>query len=271
MIIRANGQLGIYWMSMSSTVVPPSLYDFLDGEFGFRLPWMMSYGERLVLFSILQHAKPDAAIEIGTAMGGSLQVIARFARRVYSLDQTHDQLEPVDSHVELRTGDSKEHLPLLLRELDQRDEKLGFVLIDGAHDEPGTCADINNLLSYIPKVPLYVLMHDSFNPSVRKAIRAANWTNNRHVHYVELDFIHGAAITHVPQFEHQMWGGFALAMLLPKPRKHVLQIQALMEYTYSSIFEIHARNRPELSGGWAQRLRRKLSRTRPPVGSGRGC
>lgn len=249
-------------MLTSSGAVPPSIYDLLDREFGFGLPWMMSYGERLVLFSILQHVQPEAAIEIGTAMGGSLQLIARFARKVYSLDQSHDQLKQVFSNVELRTGDSKEHLPVLLRELDRRDEKLGFVLIDGAHDEPGARADIDNLLSYIPKVPLYVVMHDSFNPSVRKAIRTAKWRKNRHVHYVELDFIHGGVITHVPQFENQMWGGFALAILLPEPRKHSLQIQALMEYTHSSLFELQARTRRKGVSVWTDRLPARLWRGR---------
>ena len=129
------------------------LDSFLDRQLEFGLPWMMSYAERLILMSVLQLANPVVAVEIGTVFGGSLQTIARFARKVYSLDTNQDALTHVFSNVETRTGDSKIELPKLLKELEQSGEALGFVLIDGAHDEDGARADINNLLAFTPRVP----------------------------------------------------------------------------------------------------------------------
>ncbi len=71
-----------------------------------------------------------------------------------------------------------------------------------------------------PAQMLYILIHDSFNPECRQGILDANWAMNPYVHFVELDFIPGSMILK-PQstLYREMWGGFALAVLLPIKRK----------------------------------------------------
>jgi hypothetical protein len=43
------------------------------------LDWWMTPSERVALIFLLEHLKPEVAIEIGTMFGGSLQALARFA------------------------------------------------------------------------------------------------------------------------------------------------------------------------------------------------
>jgi hypothetical protein len=54
------------------------------------LDWQMSPSEKVALIFLLQHLKPKVAIEIGTGFGGSLQVLAQFCDRVYSIDVDPD-------------------------------------------------------------------------------------------------------------------------------------------------------------------------------------
>src|SRR5690242_21748356 len=50
------------------------------------LDWLMSPSERVALIFLLEHLRPNIAIEIGTKNGGSLQVLSKFCNRVYSID-----------------------------------------------------------------------------------------------------------------------------------------------------------------------------------------
>jgi hypothetical protein len=98
-------------------------------------------------------------------------------------------------------------------------EALQFVLFDADHSRDGVRRDIESLLSYVPTQPLYVLMHDSFNPECRRGITTANWPKNPHVHLVELDFVPGRFVTEEEgNSQREMWCGFALAVLLPERR-----------------------------------------------------
>src|SRR5262245_44852936 len=65
--------------------VSRGLFGDLFGD-RFPLPWQMSLAERFVLIATLEHLKPRVAIEIGSAGGGSLQVLAANATQVYALD-----------------------------------------------------------------------------------------------------------------------------------------------------------------------------------------
>ncbi|MBI5153825.1 class I SAM-dependent methyltransferase, partial [Candidatus Poribacteria bacterium] len=96
----------------------------------------MTRCEKYAFSALLEAAKPDVAIEIGTYKGGSLQVISRKAKRVYSLDISPDckaTLGPQFPNVEFLTGDSPTLLPPLLERIKTNNESLGFVLIDGDH------------------------------------------------------------------------------------------------------------------------------------------
>ena len=58
----------------------------LSLEPGFDLHWQMTNCERFALSGLLKRLQPKLSLEIGTYMGGSLQVLARFSQAVISVD-----------------------------------------------------------------------------------------------------------------------------------------------------------------------------------------
>ncbi len=202
------------------------------------IEWQMESSEQLALLALLQNMKPECAVEVGSRWGGSMQILSRFAKRVISCDidpTCKDRLGPSYPNVEFVTGDSQQTLPILLKQLQNDGVKLGFLLIDGDHTAKGVQADIAGLLEYVPSCPLYVILHDSFNPDVREGIRSATWSKNLHVHSVELDFIPG--VLHQGGDAHrEMWGGFGLALLRPERRNGDLIISARKEALFRAVF-----------------------------------
>jgi len=219
---------------------------YLNELQGLGLTWQMHSSERLVLRALLELLRPEVSIEIGTAHGGSLQLISRYSRRVYSID-----IDPTDignlrerfANVEFLTGDSAALLPELLGRLAAAKARLGFVLVDGGHDEEAVRTDLRNLLAYTPQVPLHIVLHDSFNPMVREGILTAGVEQCPHLHLLELDLIHGAVITHRTGHYKEMWGGFALAVMRPEEREGPLKIGRMMEFMYTSMLQMSAYNR----------------------------
>lgn len=191
--------------------------------------WLMTDAERSALNSLLSELRPDCAIEVGTYKGGSLEIFAKYCRKVYSID-----IDPYfrDNHalefpnVDFIVGNSQNTLPALIQTLQTSGEQLGVVLIDADHSEQGVRRDLNNILKYRPVCPLYVIMHDSFNPGCRKGILTANWAENPHVHLVETDYIMGRFM---PKEEkgafRSMWCGFGLAIMLPEERQERLIVR----------------------------------------------
>ncbi len=117
--------------------------------------------------------RPKIAIEIGTRFGGSLQILARYCEKVYSLDIDPDvprRLEGKYPNVEYIIGPSDETLPPLIERLQREGAELSFALVDGDHSATGVKADIDNLLKFTPTVPLYIIMHESFNPDCRNGL-----------------------------------------------------------------------------------------------------
>ncbi len=143
---------------------------------------------------------------------------------------------------------------------------LQFVLIDGDHSEEGLRNDINDLLRYRPTAPLYIVMHDSFNPDCRRGIRGAKWAANPHVHLVELDYVSGRLM---PKDEdgsyRQMWCGIALAVLLPEVRTGNLVMHEnepngyLAAYWASTHPYTRIQAQVRRASGFLKRLPRKLS------------
>jgi hypothetical protein len=185
--------------------------------------WWMTDAERLALTGLLGELRPECAIEVGVYRAGSLTTLSRFCKKVYALDidpacamQYQDRFK----NVEFVTGDSKHTLPRVLAQIEAAQEPLGFVLIDADHSREGIRRDIHSVLRYTPTKPLYIVMHDSFNPDCRKGMQEANWSGNAHVHLVELDFVSGRFVTkEEPNGYRQMWCGFGLAVLLPERRR----------------------------------------------------
>ena len=230
--------------------------------------WMMSHGERAALLQVLRRAQPVCAIEIGTAEGASLEQIRRYAQITYSIDidpAVRLRLAPLMPNVEFLTGDSKELIGVALQRCEQNSQPLGFVLIDGDHRYAGVQGDIHAVLRYQPTRPLWVLLHDSSNPECRRGMAEARWAGNPHVHMVDLDFVTGT-LSEDPNFPGQIWGGFAIALLLPEPRPGGLEISASARKNFQALYRAsgHGGNRwPHLRSwlnGKMNGLRRRLGR-----------
>ena len=199
----------------------PSVPSDVSHRFAQGDEWLMTDAERSALTALLAETRPGCAIEIGTYKAGSLSVISRFCKKVYTLD-TDDtcrtQFGEKYPNVEFIAGLSGDTLPPLLERIQAAEERLGFVLIDADHSAEGVRRDIENVLRYRPIQPLYIIMHDSFNPEVRRGILQANWSSNPYVHMLEADYVVGRFVTSEEGGYREMWCGFALAVLLPEKR-----------------------------------------------------
>jgi hypothetical protein len=200
--------------------------------------WMMSPSEQVAMVFLLEHLRPKVAIEIGTRFGGSLQALAQFCDRVYSIDIDPDvpkRLAGKFPNVEYLTGLSDDLLPPLINRLQRERAELSFALIDGDHSTNGVRKDVDNVLRFRPVVPLYIVMHDSLNPACRAGLREAQWAANPFVHAVELDFV--AGIVNPAPACRGIWGGLAVGIALPYERSGRFQITARSELTLQSVLE----------------------------------
>jgi hypothetical protein len=219
---------------ISTTNDPTFLHDDLP------LYWQMTRWEKYGFASILQAAQPKVAIEIGTYQGGSLQVIAQHAEKMYSIDidpAIGERLGPRFPNVEFRAGDSRTILPEILAGCSARGEEIGFVLIDGDHSTEGVRHDINAVLRYTPLRPLFIVFHDSFHPPCREGILTAEWAKCDHVHYVEIDFVPG--VYHHEAFDtaapRTMFGGLAVAVMRPERRSEALVIHQSQKGLFETV------------------------------------
>lgn len=203
--------------------------------------WQMNDSERLGMTAVLHRLKPVCAIEVGTYKGGSLSLLAQYAKAVFSIDI--DPMIPEKfayfENVSFLTGPSGDVLPLLLRELDAADLPVEFVLIDGDHSAAGVRRDIEIVLDYVPKKPLVMMLHDGFNPQCRQGMLAAEWPRSPHVHWVDLDFIPGRLVEHGGGGDGGMWGGLALALLAPARRIGPLVVGASASRAFAEMNERH--------------------------------
>src|SRR4029453_8913879 len=172
--------------------------------------------------------RPGCSIEIGTYRGGSLSLISQHSSLVFSID-----IEPASPDLLARfpdvtflRGSSPDVLPIIFRELDAAGIPVDFILVHGDHSAAGVARDIDSILDYVPKAPLFVLLHDSFNPHCRQGMRDAPWARSPHVQQVDLDFVPGRVVENGGPFDGQMWGGLAAAYLTPERRVGDLLIQA---------------------------------------------
>ena len=129
------------------------------------------------------------------------------------------------------------------------------MLVDGDHSRAGVRTDLNNVLKFKPRFPTVIMAHDSFNPACRTGMLEARWTDSAYAHLVEIDFQHGSIFDR-SQPPGQMWGGFALAVLLPEKR----QKELIISERHQKLFRIvrakswHAKQ----SSIWHQALRASM-------------
>ncbi|MEA5597536.1 glycosyltransferase [Rivularia sp. UHCC 0363] len=204
--------------------------------------WQMHDSERMALTGILARHQPKCSVEVGTYYGGSLSLISQYSNMVFSIDIDSEvplRLPPMEN-VSFLTGKSQTILPLLFQALDEANIAIDFLLIDGDHSADGVRRDVEIVLGYVPKQPMFVMIHDSFNPGCRHGIMSANWQNSPHVAWVEVDFVPGRVIEGEDNAaKGEMWGGLALALLLPTSRDGELIINA----SASSFYDLAVNSR----------------------------
>jgi glycosyltransferase involved in cell wall biosynthesis/2-polyprenyl-3-methyl-5-hydroxy-6-metoxy-1,4-benzoquinol methylase len=196
--------------------------------------WQMSDSERLALTAILLRHNPHCSIEVGTYLGGVLPLIAQHSDMVFSIDIDPSIPEKYKDfgNVSFLTGPSSVVFPLLLKGLEEASIPVDFVLIDGDHSAEAVSRDIASLLTYVPKSPLFIIIHDSFHPECRRGILEAGWEKSPYVHWVDVDFIPGRIIEHGGGGHGGMWGGLCLAYMHPEKNPHPLQAKTSAEMMF---------------------------------------
>ena len=218
---------------MKSNIGVPFFSDF---PIDFDLEWQMSRAEKYCLINLLQNIKPSVAIEIGTFKGGSLQVLNKYSKEVYSLDISKAPKQFLASKfptVHFKIGDSFLILPDLFIEIEKEGKQLEFILVDGDHTTNAVKRDIHTILSHPHKNPITIILHDSFNPQCRAGIKGINYAQYPQVTYVELDYITGS-FWHNTTYR-EMWGGFAMIQLDPTNTKPAL-IMGSQERLFKSVY-----------------------------------
>jgi hypothetical protein len=195
----------------------------------------MQTNERLAFLNILGSIEnKNTCIEIGSYAGGSLRSLSKTFNKVYSCDLTHTYLDKEKyDNVEWITGDSKITLPKLIEEINNRQEKIDFVLIDGSHEYDYVFSDINNILKYKPQSELIILIHDSFYIPSRKAICATKWNECPHIHFIDTDLCTGDLMFVVGKT--QFMGGFCLVVMSPQKRVGDIIINQSQDYMYKTV------------------------------------
>lgn len=173
----------------------------------------MSGGERAALHGVLSELRPSLAIEIGSAEGATLGLIASHAREVHSFDLFEPVLPAGElAHVKLHTGDSHELLPRVLADLAEAGRNVDFALVDGDHSPDGVRRDVEDLLASPAVTTTTILIHDTSNPIVRSGVDAVDWDGCAKVAHVQPDWISGYIFS-AEHFAHELWGGLGLVIV----------------------------------------------------------
>jgi Methyltransferase domain len=173
--------------------------------------WQMSLGERAALEGMLSELKPECAIEIGSAQGGSLQRVAAHARTVHSFDLVAPTLA-IPSNVALHTGDSHELLPAVLMDVVEKGKSVDFVLVDGDHSSEGVRQDIEDLLESPALARTVIAIHDTSNEVVRAGLDAIHYAAWPKVAYVDLDLVGGRLFCD-QELRNELWGGLGVIVV----------------------------------------------------------
>ena len=201
--------------------------------------WQMNDSEKLGLKAMIATLRPRCSVEIGTFRGGSLSLISQYSDIVFSIDIDEEVKEKFSflKNVIFLTGPSQSILPLLFDELYKRGLSIDFILVDGDHSYEGVKKDFNLILDYMPKKPLFIMAHDSFNPDCRRGMIEADWNKSDYVQYVDLDFIPGRMIEYGGG-ANEMWGGLAMAYIDPTEANSNKIIYSTSNKTYNILKEI---------------------------------
>ncbi len=224
-----------------------NLQQSITTDQSFDLHWQMTNCERVALQYILNRIRPNLSIEVGSYLGGSLQVISYFSKNVVSIDSDPSvikNLENIFSNVDFRIGNSSYVLSTVIDEYNNSGNNIDFILLDGDHSKNGILKDINSLLRYKPVGNCIVLIHDSFNPDCREGLKIADWQSSPFIQMVELDFMPGVyhEKAHDTAKPKTMWGGFACAVFSPEFRRQPLLVQASQQGLFDAVYRASSHN-----------------------------
>jgi hypothetical protein len=180
--------------------------------------WQMTYGERFALEGVVSGLRPELAIEIGTAEGGSLRRIAAHAREVHCFDlapAVADVVAAVPNAV-AHIGDSRETLPAALGAFAAAGRHVDFALVDGDHSADGVRRDTEALLRSPACRRTVIVLHDTANDEVRRGLELIDLPRHPKVALCMLDMVPGHVVVEDHVYSRQSWNGLGLVVLDPE-------------------------------------------------------
>ena len=142
-------------------------------------PAQLAMRERVMLYSLVFSLGPQRVLEIGTAKGGSAQIISAalddlgMKGELVTIDPDTDQLTVDWSALAHNSTRVRGKFPKDLSEIPGLPGALfDFVFVDGDHSYRGVRRDLEHLIELVCP-DTHILLHDAFNSDVAKGIREA--------------------------------------------------------------------------------------------------
>lgn len=175
--------------------------------------WQMEPGERAALEGLLCQVRPELAIEIGTAEGGSLRLLAKYSGHVHSFDLTAAPQGVCDlTNVSVHTGNSHSLLAPALARLAAAGRNVDFVLVDGDHSADGVEQDVHDLLASDAVRETVIVLHDTMNDAVAAGLARIDVEAEPKITRFEPEFVAGR-LHYRDDLHHQLWGGLGVMVV----------------------------------------------------------
>jgi hypothetical protein len=187
--------------------------------------WQMTNGERVAYEGTLAFVRPELAVEIGSAMGGSLERTAAYSGHVHSFDRVEPgPVARTLANVTFHTGNSHVLLSPWLETVVRDGATIDFAHVDGDHTPAGVAQDITDILR-CPAFDGVMVLHDVMNQSVRDGLDLVGFERFPDVVYVDYDFVPGHMTRARDRSYRELWGGIGLVLV---DRSHQFRVREKM-------------------------------------------